>query len=75
MTFIPEFFKIGKLVTRRVSPDNRCQHARLSFTCVCGVRIRRDQMTDGEQIECTSCWSIYELHETSMGWRAYELNA
>jgi hypothetical protein len=58
---------------RSVTPDNRCQHARLSFTCVCGMRIRRDVATDGTQVECLSCWTIYELHETSQGWKAYEV--
>lgn len=57
---------------RRTHPDRRCQHARVSFTCVCGLILRRDVVFEEELIRCPGCLTLYSFKIGKAGWKAVE---
>ena len=63
---------------RRVSPDRRCQHARASFTCVCGLKVRRDIVKAGDRVQCTNCLAEFEYRISAgdpYGFRVFEIES
>jgi len=65
MRFIHKYSTILKI--RKVSPDYRCIHARSSFCCVCGLRIRRDAVIDGTLVRCSGCFTLFRYIIESNG--------
>lgn len=59
---------------RTVSPDRRCQHARISWSCFCGFKFRFDSVTSGTLSVCRDCGTVFELVEVTPGtWIAIEV--
>jgi hypothetical protein len=65
--------KSDRSKSHKIYQDSRCQHARCTFTCSCGHKVRRDIVTHGDKVQCESCREWYEFLMCRDGLRAFDL--